>query len=329
MDDRDYKIVTERQVVDARQAIHRLSYDRPVKATVAGNVIDLIQTAVEPKEIPTVALGKNASGNLEYLDKRTGEIIEAKRSETRGAAMSEKELRKSFRKMREIANANFFGDKNEIMVTLTYRENMQDSKRLYKDMEKFTKKAKRALGEIKYLAAVEPQERGAWHAHMLIKQLNAHATYWPAGQVAELWGHGFVKVTRLQKVDNVGAYLTAYLSNTADGGAEELRQKMQEIIEAGEEVPKHIIKGARMSWYPRGTHIYRASKNCERPEPKKIRPHSADLQSVTAGAYPRYAQLTKVYAEDSDGRRHLINTITQIQLNSKPAKKERGKKWQE
>jgi hypothetical protein len=315
--DKDYRIVTERQVVDARQAMRRLSYDRPVKATVAGNVVDLVQTAVDPKEIPTVAIGKNASGNLEYVDKRTGEIIEAKRSETRGAAMSEKELRKSFRKMREIANANFFGDRNEIMVTLTYKENMQDSKKLYKDMEKFVKKAKRALGEIKYLAAVEPQERGAWHAHMLIKQLNAHSTYWPASDVADLWGHGYVKVTRLQKVDNVGAYLTAYLSNTADGGAEELRKKMQEIMEAGDEVPKHIIKGARMSWYPRGTHIYRASKNCERPEPKKMRPHSADLQSVTAGAYPRYAQVTKIYAEDSDGHRHLINTITQIQLNSK------------
>lgn len=311
----EYHIEAEKEIVDARTALRMMNSNQPVKVTEAGNVVDLVQLANEPPEIQTLCKGYNAEGVLEYIDMRTGEIITAKRSESRGDKMSQQQLRKTYRRMREIVNANWYGDSNELFLTLTYAENMQDTKRLRKDLEKFVKKMKRALGDIKYLTAVEPQARGAWHAHVLVKQLNAHKTYWPAEEVAEKWGHGFVSVKSLRGVDNIGAYLTAYLSNAPADSAEDTQKLVDGMQEAGEDVPKAIRKGARLSWYPPGTHIFRASQNCTVPEAKKIRPHSADLKSVTANAAPRYAQITKLYAVDDAGNRRLINTITQIQLN--------------
>ncbi|MFC0349383.1 rolling circle replication-associated protein [Undibacterium danionis] len=53
------------------------------------------------------------------------------------------------------------------MLTLTYRENMQDTERLKKDWDLF----RRRMGEHKdfhYVATVERQERGAFHIHVAV-----------------------------------------------------------------------------------------------------------------------------------------------------------------
>lgn len=39
------------------------------------------------------------------------------------------------------------------------------------------------------------------------------APYIPNDEMAEIWGQGFTKTRRLDNVDNVGAYLTAYLGD--------------------------------------------------------------------------------------------------------------------
>src|SRR5450830_29508 len=54
------------------------------------------------------------------------------------------------------------------MLTLTYRENMQDSERLKKDWDAF----RRRMGKHKqfhYVATVERQERGAFHIHVAVR----------------------------------------------------------------------------------------------------------------------------------------------------------------
>ena len=53
------------------------------------------------------------------------------------------------------------------MITLTYRENMQDMGRLMRDWDSF----RRAMGKHKqfhYVAAIERQERGAFHFHVAV-----------------------------------------------------------------------------------------------------------------------------------------------------------------
>lgn len=289
----------------------RISDNAPLKVTIAGSVIDVMQQE-RPTRPPEIVWSKDRT---EYTIVATGEVRKAKQRKTRSDDKTAiDELRKSMRRMRQLINANWSGDRNELMITLTYAECMTDHKRLKKDMEKWIKKAKRRLGEIKYLYVVEPQARGAWHAHCLIKQLSAHSTYWPAEDVADAWGHGYVKVKRLDSCDNVGAYLSAYLTNlppAAEG--DELMDNID--AELGDDVPsKAAVKGSRLHLYPKGMHYYRASKNLDEPITKKMRPTSQEYQALVAGAEQRYARTIELY-DDANGQAGTayINSITQLQ----------------
>lgn len=279
-----------------KKAFQGFEPDRPITLEIAGNVLDLRQS--------TRSVGKSNVQWIDadhYIDLKTGEIKEAEHSVSRGDKMSVHQLRRSFREMRGIINSNFMGkngEQNESLITLTYHENMTDPLRLYCDLEKFIKKLKRRVGSIKYVTAVEPQGRGAWHAHILCKQLESRALV-DKKLINQLWEHGIiVDVETLEEVDNVGAYLTAYLSNTPD----------QEGVN-GKAVGKAVKKGNRLHMYPRGMHVYRASRNCEKPVKLKIAPISDEMRAIYTVASERYSASVDVFAED-------INTESVYLLNS-------------
>lgn len=208
--------------------------------------------------------------------------------------------------MRGIINTNFAGangEQNESLITLTYRENMTDPQRLQWDLEKFIKKLKRKVGQIKYVTAVEPQGRGAWHAHILCKQLESGALV-DKKLINQLWEHGIiVDVETLEEVDNVGAYLTAYLSNTPEDAQAN-----------GAEVGKAVKKGNRLHMYPRGMHVYRASRNCEKPVKIKIAPISDEMRAIYTVASERYSASVDVFAEDINSEKtYLLNSLNHQQ----------------
>lgn len=292
----------------------RWNIDRPITVQIAGNIIDLKQTERPPKKIEVQWIDADS-----YVDLRTGEIKQAKRSESRGDAMSAVNLRRTFAKMRGLINANYFGDNNELLITLTYKENMQDVKRLAHDLDVFNKRMKRALGEVKYLTAVEPQARGAWHAHILVKQLTSHYTYWPHEDVAKMWEHGtIIDVQRLRNCDNVGAYLSAYLTDTP-ADAPDYPDPKNRIRENGTCQPKQVIKGGRLHMYPRGMRIFRASQNLDRPITKKIRPYSAEYWALVSGSQITYQSTLELSESNDNKQEYLFNKIHQMQLNCKGA----------
>lgn len=132
-----------------------------------------------------------------------------------------------------------------LFVTLTYAENMRDTRRLYNDTRNFLQKLRRRYPSITgYLAAYEPQRRGAWHAHILV--LAPTALYIPNRRMNALWGHGFTKVQACRSVRDVGVYLTSYLTNIKDGSGTK--------------------KGARLALYPLGFRFTRWSRSVERPQ---------------------------------------------------------------
>lgn len=180
----------------------------------------------------------------EMVDKTTGEIIQVEHKEDRKGNISS--LRRTISNLRDIINTNFEGGENELFITLTYAENMKDTERLYRDFDKFYKKLKRRLRghELLYVSAVEPQQRGSWHIHLLLKDLTSKILYIHNEEIEKMWGQGFTKTERLHHVDNVGAYLSAYLTNLK-----------------GEETKK----GQRLYLYPPGMNIYRCSRNVKRP----------------------------------------------------------------
>lgn len=60
------------------------------------------------------------------------------------------------------------------LLTLTYRENMQDFDRMHRDCAAFVRIMKREIRGFRAVWAFERQDRGAWHAHLAIDRLSPH-----------------------------------------------------------------------------------------------------------------------------------------------------------
>ena len=111
--------------------------------------------------------------------------------------------------VRRFANSNFnflskFG-------TFTFAENVSDLKKANHEFTNFIKRLSRWVGEpVQYIAVPEFQKRGAVHYHLLM-----NCPYIDNAVLARLWGHGFVKINRIDNVENIGAYITKYMTKDA------------------------------------------------------------------------------------------------------------------
>lgn len=212
----------------------------------------------------------------DYLVLTSGEVKQYQHGETRKDNTDN--LRKTFKKIRNLINYNFFGCDNELMFTGTYAENMTDRERLYDDFRKFIQRVKYKYGHVEYMSIVEPQARGAWHCHVLMKFIDCEKIYIPNAEIAKMWGHGFVTVRRLRKdVDNLGAYLSAYLGDievTADN-ADVIKEytDTSKVVEYKtvdvDGQKKKFVKGGRLHLYPVGMNIYRKSRGIKEPPEKE------------------------------------------------------------
>ena len=119
-----------------------------------------------------------------------------------------------------------------------------------------------------------PQGRGAWHLHCVFI-FAGKAPYMENAVVRDCWKQGFVTVKRLDDVDNVGAYLTAYLgdmelseASKADMAVSYSKgiKEVEYEDENGVKQTKKYIKGARLCMYPPGFHIFRWSKGIKKPD---------------------------------------------------------------
>jgi hypothetical protein len=280
---------------------------------------------VEVVSIQSATNGLNKIQKLSkthYVLKDTGEIKEYKLSKNRGQNIAG--LKKSFRRIRDLINNNFTGHGSEIHVTLTYAENMTDPKRLYSDFEKFWKRYKYKYGKnCDYISVVEPQGRGAWHCHVLIRHNDVDKLYIPSDEMARLWGHGFIKIRSLKGVDNIGAYLSAYLGDvelteetlrSALGRSGTLEKiEIKEVEVNGNK--KRYIKGGRLHLYPPGMNIYRKSKGIVYPEVEKMR--YGDIKKIVGNATHNYS--TTVTIQDDAGGK-ILNRITYEHYNMKRRK---------
>lgn len=260
--------------------------------------------------------------NDRYIEISTGEIKEFKHSENRGQNYNS--LRQTFNKIRDYINNNFIGRANELHITLTYKENMTDTKRLYKDFKNFIKRVRtkyKKQTSIDYLVVIEPQERGAWHCHVLIRFNDLESIYIPNefdkqtmepvnAPMYELWGHGWVTIHSLKEVDNIGAYLSAYLTDVelTEENAESAL-KSDGSLEIKEVEGKKYIKGGRLHMYPPGMNLYRSSKGIEKPVEEEM--SFRRVKKIVGAATPNYQK--SITLEDDE---HEI-THQYLQYNTK------------
>lgn len=215
----------------------------------------------------------NKKTTIQLLDKNhycllsTGEIFECKHIENR--ADSKAQISQSLKRLRDYINTNVLEPKNCKWITLTYAENMTDTKKLYIDFKKFIMRFKYKYGHFEYIVAMEPQQRGAWHCHCIVIFENT-APFIPNKTIEELWGHGFTKTNKLDDIDNIGAYLTAYLGDM-EYSEEYGNIKNFDIKEVNEiggiklKEPKKFIKGGRLYMYPPNFNLYRVSRGIKKP----------------------------------------------------------------
>ncbi len=230
-----------------------------------GNIFE-IRTMSKAPQMPIKKLDRDNFVNI-----KTGEVKGFKHTEKRTDNI--KSVSQSLKQIRNYINTNITKPEKALFVTLTYAENMQDTERLYNDFRKFNMKLKYYLNKNKmpkyeYILVIEPQARGSLHAHLLLI-FNEKAPFIPNNILAEIWGHGFVKIKSLKNIDNIGAYLSAYLGDMELGEALTVSSKEVKgfkLIKNDKKPSKAIVKGARLKLYPKGFRIFRKSKGIVPPE---------------------------------------------------------------
>ncbi|MEG0181774.1 MAG: hypothetical protein RR657_07770, partial [Peptostreptococcaceae bacterium] len=244
-----------------------------VRVKEMGNIVELMYSEHSNSKIVIKKINNN-----EYIDLRTGEIKEFTKLENRACDLNS--VRQSLGKLRDLLNTNITDVRNCKWVTLTYKENMTDSKQLYEDFKNFNKRMRYFLSKqgykYEYIVAMEPQGRGAWHAH-IVMIFDTKAPYIDNEVMSDIWGNGFTVTKKLDKnIDNLGAYLTAYLGDMDlvdfHSLSDEEKNNMKvydvreiEINEGDEKVSKAIIKGGRLHMYPPKFNLYRCSRGIKKP----------------------------------------------------------------
>lgn len=239
--------------------------DSFVSATIAGDSIK-ITTALGNKNPTMIKFDKDS-----MLNTKTGELVKIKHAKSRTDPKNLRSLRRTFEKIRLLINANFSGGKNQLFVTLTYRNSpMRDTLKLYNDFKIFMARLRNKIeSKVAYIVVIEPTAKGGWHAHCLLKRLDKKSFFISNQDLASLWRQGFVNVRRIKQSDNIAMYLSAYLSDV------DLNNLSDDV---GCNKPKKIIKGGRLSFYPPGMRIYRTSREGIR-QPIKIKGYKEDIQN--------------------------------------------------
>ena len=249
----------------------------------------------------------------EYVYLGTGEVREFE-FKAKNRSESINSMYKTLKRLRYLINNNFTGADNELFLTLTYAENMTDTERLYKDMDKFIKRFRyryRDKGTIDYINVVEPQQRGAWHCHILLRFNDVDRIYIPWQEIVKIWTFGTIDIKKIDDVDNIGAYLTGYLT---DIPLEELDSSIlldnsSATFEIKEVKGKKFAKGARLYMYPPGMNLYRHSRGIKKPD--RLNMSYREAKKYVEGATPTYFRKIDYKSDEFE------NTIIYEHYNTK------------
>ena len=255
----------------------------------------------------------------EYRDNRTGEVLEFQHNNVRKDDIES--VAKSLVRLRDYLNTNVSDASNCRWFTLTYAKNMTNPQKLKNDFKNFNKRCREKYGHYEYIAAAEPQGRGAWHLHIVI--IFSHKAPFMANKnIASCWKQGFVTIRKLDDIDNVGVYLTAYLGDMELSEYQTAYPDMplgevKEIVSGTEH--KYFVKGARLSMYPSGFHLYRCSKGINPPQISRDSYQNA--RRALGDLEPTYRH--SIFISDKDSG--FENTITHEFYNRKRRKEVKQK----
>lgn len=290
-------------------------YDK-VSLKTMGNIFEICYLENKNHKIYTRLLDKD-----HYIDLRTfeetGEVFNCNHIENRSQNVFQ--VGQSLKRLRDYINTNVVDLKKCKWITLTYKENMTDTKKLLRDFEKFIKRFRYYFKDykIEYIVAMEPQGRGAWHCHCIFI-FDKVAPFISNNDVMEkLWSYGFTNTTNLKSIDNVGAYLTAYLGDMEfnndnvlllkENGLDMSKMVLKDVNEIeGKKLktPKSFIKGGRLYLYPPNFNLYRISKGIKKPI-KEVMSYKKAKEKI-GHLTPTYSVAYNITNCDIDYSNHII-----------------------
>lgn len=144
-----------------------------------------------------------------------GEIDEKIKEENR-----EKVTSRAKKEVRRIVNSNVgqYGDDfTSKFVTLTFAEHITDLAAANYEFKKFIKRLnyqifKTKTSNVKYTAVPEFTKKGRVHYHVIFYNL----PYVKSDILSDIWGNGFIKINKIDNCDNVGAYVSKYMTKDND-----------------------------------------------------------------------------------------------------------------
>jgi hypothetical protein len=222
-----------------------------------------------------------------YLNLETGEIKKG-RINTDNSKNIES-MRKTKNKLFNKINHNFEGKPNEKFLTLTYAENMNNPEQLYKDFDRFWKKYRYRFGKfVDYISIVEPQERGAFHFHVLIRHNDQKTIIIPVDGLEHMWKNGQVWIEPIKDVQHLANY---------------------------------FMKFECIHHYPPNMKLVRSSKGIISPKEEKMMyaKFQDKIKEVVGDTTPNYSYTIPIH--DSD--KVLINTIRYEYYNNNSSVEDR------
>src|SRR5690606_31339998 len=116
---------------------------------------------------------------------------------------------KSRNTLKMLVEANF--DNNSKFVTLTFRNtdefDINNPEICKTKVRLFIRKLKLIKQDLKFIFITEFQKRGAVHYHLL-----TDLQYINNEELGLIWGHGFIKINRIDKAKNLGNYVSKYMT---------------------------------------------------------------------------------------------------------------------
>lgn len=151
-----------------------------------GNYQEIVCCRQNTKPIQITKLNKN-----QYIDNSTGEIKDYHHSECKTLD----NIKKQFKNIPRLIKGYFDCDNTERFITLTYSYKMNNPYLLSYDFKKFIRKINRRYGKCRYIYIKEPNGKGSWHIHSIIKRLDGKPFYMTDETLRNLWGNGYAVST--------------------------------------------------------------------------------------------------------------------------------------
>ncbi len=119
----------------------------------------------------------------------------------------EKSSSRSAKNVRRLVNSNI--EKNSKFVTLTFEDDIRDLKDANYIFKKFKQRLEYQLKiNLKYLCVPEFTKKGRVHFHVVFCNL----PFIKNTTLGMIWGHGFIKINKIDNCDNVGSYVAKYMT---------------------------------------------------------------------------------------------------------------------